>query len=71
MVTNHHVVEGCKTLLVRGFGQAIVQVVDVYTDLAVLRVSGAAAHPYAKFDKRGLAKLGEEVVWPTSHPCAD
>lgn len=62
ILTNAHVVKGCKSIVVRSIGLAVVQVADVTTDLAVLRVSGATAHPYARFDKSRVARLGEEVV---------
>lgn len=62
IVTNAHVVEGCKSIMVRGAGPAVVQVADFANDLAVLRVSGATAHPYARMDQSKVARLGEEVV---------
>lgn len=62
ILTNAHVVEGCKSIMVRNVGPAVVRVADAATDLAVLRVSGASAHPYARFDSAKVARLGEEVV---------
>jgi len=62
IMTNAHVVEGCKSIQVRSLGQAVVQVADSVNDLAVLRVSGVTPHPYARFDSAKVARLGEEVV---------
>lgn len=62
IVTNAHVVKGCKSIMVRGAGPAVVQVADSANDLAVLRVSGATMSPYARFDNTKVARLGEEVV---------
>jgi len=62
ILTNAHVVDGCKSIMVRSVGAAVVQVADVATDLAVLRVSGTTARPYARFDRAKVTRLGEEVV---------
>lgn len=62
ILTNAHVVASCKSIMVQNVGLAVVQVADVRTDLAVLRVSGAADHPFARFDESMLARLGEETI---------
>ena len=60
LVTNAHVVEGCKAVGAAGLGEAEVVAVDEASDLALLRFNGRAG-AFARLREAGV-KLGEPVT---------
>jgi serine protease Do len=61
LVTNQHVVEGCTTLEVKGFGSAKLITSDKKIDLAVLQLQRQTSHAVAPIRDSG-AQLGEELI---------
>lgn len=66
VVTNHHVVEGAKEVVVTlANGEELEAEVlgsDVWTDLAVLKVPGAQIETVAEFGDSSVLKSGEPVI---------
>ena len=61
LLTNAHVVSGCRSLTA-GDGRRISPVaVDEIVDLAILRIADHAG-PTAKFRKNGSVRLGEDII---------
>jgi S1-C subfamily serine protease len=61
LLTNAHVVSGCRSLTA-GDGRRISPVaVDEIVDLAILRIADYAG-PTAKFRKNGSVRLGEDII---------
>lgn len=68
IVTNNHVVEGCSTLTVPGYGQARIMSTDSDLDLAAIKIEG---EPKAWATIRTTpVELGEDVVM-LGYPLAD
>jgi len=65
LVTNRHVVERCRSIIVRDQGierSANLVVEDPANDLAVLRVAGLASHAFASFSGRRRVEAGETAI---------
>jgi S1-C subfamily serine protease len=60
VLTNHHVIEGCKRLTVNGEA-AILIGTDIFRDLAVLAVPGLSGREPVRFAE-SPARLGDEIV---------
>ena len=59
-VTNHHVVEGCQTVTIRGHGNATVIASDKRNDLALLKLAVAEVTNFVGFRQKS-AQLGEQT----------
>ena len=59
-ITNHHVVEGCKTVKINGHGNATVIATDKRNDLALLKMSVAEVTSFVGFRQKS-AQLGEQT----------
>lgn len=68
ILTNHHVVDGCLTMQVRGFGKADVVASDERNDLALIRV--ASRLPTTATVQADPIELGQAVV-ALGYPLAD
>ncbi len=68
ILTNHHVVAGCETMQVRGFGKAAVVASDERNDLAVIRV--AVRLPTKATVQADPIELGQAIV-ALGYPLSD
>lgn len=62
MLTNNHVVEGCRSLTLKSGERVTVVAADPQADLAILRVSGHVFERVAHFRRDQTIDLGESVT---------
>jgi len=61
ILTNHHVVDGCKVIGVEGFGAGTLKAEDRHNDLALVKIEG---HPSPVTFQPGSIEQGETVFVP-------
>lgn len=61
LMTNAHVVAGCRRLYVANDKRARLLAIDVNLDLAIIKVAGVEGKPYASFSS-DPARLGEDIA---------
>ncbi|WP_188079449.1 S1 family peptidase [Xanthobacter oligotrophicus] len=59
-ITNAHVVDGCRSAVISGFGPAKIIARDTTNDLALLQIAGESKTPFARLRRKSL-QLGETV----------
>ena len=64
IVTNYHVVDGCKKITVRGSGSAIIKAYDDTNDLALLRIEANIANAAFRTTPVGLAETVFALGFP-------
>jgi S1-C subfamily serine protease len=64
IVTNYHVVDGCKQIAVRGSGSAIIKAYDYTNDLALLRIEANIANAAFRTTPVGLAETVFALGFP-------